>query len=216
MVSAAPKTVRKFEFGVRFDEPISHRDAPPPPAPKYGEAELAAARETGRVDGISRGRAEAEASLAAKTETMLRSLGAQIAALLGDRAQLQHELAAQSVRTVMSVINRTIPELARKHLQIEIDALVRTCLSELYDEPRVVIRAADPVIDALQGKIDALAAACGFTGKVALFGDPEMAPSDCRVEWADGGAERSFEATWRTIESAIERSLANTSSASGA
>src|SRR5690242_8967925 len=103
MASAAPKTVRKFDFGVRFDEPAAHRDAPPPPPPKYGEAELAAAREAGRVDGIAQGRAEAEASLAAKTETMLRSLGAQIAALLADRAQLQHELAAQSVRTVMSV-----------------------------------------------------------------------------------------------------------------
>ena len=213
MASASPKAVRKFDFGARFDEPVPHSDVPPPP--RYDEAELAAAREAGRVDGIAEGRAEAEASLAAKTETVLRSLGTQIAALLAERTQLQHELAAQSVRTVMSVLERTIPELARKHLQIEIDALIRTCLSDLYDEPRVVIRAADPVIEALQGKIDALAAACGFTGKVALFGDPEMAPSDCRVEWADGGAERTFEATWRTIESTIERSLASTSSDPG-
>lgn len=214
MTSAVPKAVRKFDFGARFDEPVPHRDVPPPP--KYGEAELAAAREAGRVEGLAQGRAEAEASLAAKTETMLQSTGAQIAKLLAERAQLQQELAAHSVRVVMSVLERTVPELARKHLQIEIEALIRTCLSELYDEPRVVIRAADPMIDALQGKIDALAAACGFTGKVALFGDPEMAASDCRVEWADGGAERTFEATWRTIESAIERSLADTSPDAGA
>ena len=39
------------------------------------------------------------------------------------------------------------------------------------------------------------------------LGDPTMAPTDCRVEWADGGAERSFEATWQAIASAIDDDL---------
>lgn len=206
MAPPSPKMVRKFDFGVRFDESAPRREAPPPP--KYGEAELAAAREAGRIEGIAQGRAQTEASLTAKIEAALKSVGAQLGELLADRAHLHQELAVQSVRTVMAVLERTMPELARRHLQIEIEGLVRTCLSELYDEPRVVVRAADPVIDTLQEKIDQLSAACGFTGKVALFGDPELAPGDCRVEWADGGAERNFEATWRTIETAIERSLA--------
>jgi flagellar assembly protein FliH len=107
----------------------------------------------------------------------------------------------------MAVVARALPELARRNTQIEVEGLIRTCLSELYDEPRVVIRAADPVIDAVQKDIDRIAASCGFTGKIALFGDPEMAPTDCRVEWADGGAERNFEDTWRAIEAAMERGL---------
>jgi flagellar assembly protein FliH len=197
--------IRKFDFAARFDEPAPHRDAPPPP--KYGEAELAAVREAGRLEGIDQGRAEAAASLTAKIESTLKAIGAKLTQLLADREQSHEELAARTVRTVMAVVNRALPELARRHSQIEIDGLIHTCLSELYDEPRVVIRAADPVIETLQGKIDALAAACGFTGKVALFGDPEMASDDCRVEWADGGAERSFETTWRAIATAIERSL---------
>lgn len=204
--------VHKFDFGARFDEPSARPDAPEPP--KYGEAEIETAHEAGRLEGIVQGRAEAEASLTAHVAATLEKTGIALANLLADRERLHQELATDSIRTVMSVLKRAMPELARRHTLIEIEGLVRTCLTDLYDEPRVVIRAADPVIDALQENIDRVAAACGFTGKVALFGDPAMAPTDCRVEWADGGAERSFNATWQAIEDAIDRNLNSSSNVS--
>jgi flagellar assembly protein FliH len=203
--------VRKFDFGARFDELAARPEAPEPQ--KYGEAEISAAREAGRLDGFAQGRAETEASLAAHVAATLEKAGIALAELIADRERLHQELAAGSVRTVMSVLERAMPELARRHTLTEIEGLVRTCLTELYDEPRIVIRAADPVIDALQESIDRVATACGFTGKVALFGDPAMAPTDCRVEWADGGAERSFSATWQAIEDAINRTLNSPSNA---
>ena len=212
MASQAPTSIHKFEFGERFDEPELRPDSPPPP--KYGEAELAAERENGRLEGVTQGRAEAEASLMAQVAASLEKVGAAIAHLLADRELLHQELAGHSIRTALSVLKRTVPELAHRHMAIEVEGLVRTCLAELYDEPRVVVRAPDLLIDSLQEHIDHIAAACGFTGKVALLGDPTMSATDCRVEWADGGAERSFEATWQAIESAINRSLnSNTSSA---
>jgi flagellar assembly protein FliH len=205
----AANMVRKFDFGARFDEPAAHPDAPEPP--KYGEAEIAAAREAGRLDGMAQGRAAAEASLAAHVAAAIEKAGAALAEMIADRERIHAELAAESVRTAIAVLERAMPELARRHAMIEIEGLIRTCLAELYDEPRVVIRAADAVIDALQPDIDRVAAACGFSGKVALLGDPAMTATDCRVEWADGGAERSFEATWRAIEAAIERNVASAS-----
>jgi flagellar assembly protein FliH len=209
MASQSPNSVRKFEFGERFDEPELRPDGPPPP--KYGETELAAAREEGCIEGIAQGRAAAEASLTAQIAAAVDKIGTAIAHLLADRERLHQELAAHSIRTVLIVLQRAVPELAHRHMTIEIEGLVRTCLTELYDEPRVVVRAPDALIDSLQENIDRIAAACGFTGKVALFGDPAMAATDCRVEWADGGAERSFEATWQEIESAISRSLNSSS-----
>jgi flagellar assembly protein FliH len=197
--------VRKFDFGARFDEPAKGPNAPE--APKFGEAELAAARADGRAEGIVAGRAEAEASIAAHAATALQRAGDAIAELLTERERMHQQLAAQTLRAVMAVLARAMPELARRNTQLEVEGLVRTCLAELYDEPRVVIRAADAIVDALQKDIERIAAACGFTGKIALFGDPDMASTDCRVEWADGGAERKFEETWRAIETAMERGL---------
>jgi flagellar assembly protein FliH len=209
----AEKMIRKFDFGVRFDEPAARApDAPEPP--KFAEADVAAAREAGRAEGVAQGRAEAEASLAARVAAASDAIGGAIAELIADRERLHTELAAHSVRTALAVLERAMPELARRHAMVEIEGLVRTCLTELYDEPRIVIRAADSVIDSLQQNVDRVAAACGFTGKIALLGDPAMAHTDCRVEWADGGAERSFEATWRAIEDVIARNVDSMSNAS--
>jgi flagellar assembly protein FliH len=209
MATIATQGARKFDFGARFDEPVKAPNAPEPP--KYSDAEIAAARAEGytegRTEGMLAAKAEAEATIAAHAAKALERAGAGIAELLSDRARMHQDLAAQSVQTVMSVVARAMPELARRNTLVEVEGLIRTCLSELYDEPRVVIRACDPIIDALQKDIDRIAASCGFTGKIALFGDPEMAPTDCRVEWADGGAERNFEDTWRAIEAAMERGL---------
>lgn len=203
--SSSNNSVRKFDFGERFDEPDLREDAPPPP--KYGEVELSAARDEGRVEGFNQGQAAAEASLSAHIAQMLEKTGNAIAGLLANREQLHRELAEQNVRTVISVLEKSIPELARRYALTEIEGLIRTCLGELYDEPRIVVRAADPVIDALQEKVDRIAATCGFTGKIALLGDPTMAATDCRVEWADGGAERSFEATWQAIANAMQQGM---------
>jgi flagellar assembly protein FliH len=206
MASTFPNnSVRKFDFGERFDEPDQREDAPEPP--KYGENELAAARDAGRAEGFNEGQIAAETSLAAQIVQMLDSTGTAIANLLAERERLHQELAGQNVRTVIAILDKAIPELAHRHALIEIEGLVRTCLGELYDEPRIVIRAADQIIDALQVKVDRIAASCGFTGKIALLGDPTMAATDCRVEWADGGAERSFSATWQTIANAMQQGM---------
>jgi flagellar assembly protein FliH len=208
-MATSSQGIRKFDFGARFDEPAKAPNAPEPP--KYGDAEIASARAEGyaegRTEGMLAARAEAEASIAAHASKALERVAAGITELLSDRGRLHQHLASQSVQTVMAVVARAMPELARRNTLLEVEGLIRTCLAELYEEPRVVIRAADPIVDALQKDIDRIAASCGFTGKIALFGDPEMGPTDCRVEWADGGAERNFEETWRAIEAAMERGL---------
>jgi flagellar assembly protein FliH len=50
--------------------------------------------------------------------------------------------------------------------------------------------------------------AAGFDGKLVLLGDDEMALTDCRVDWPDGGTERNLDRLWRDIDDAIARTLA--------
>jgi flagellar assembly protein FliH len=104
-----------------------------------------------------------------------------------------------------AAIRKVIPELARRNALNEIEQLVRECLQAIYDEPRVVVRGHDRVIAALQPRIDAMAASCGFHGKIVLFADDQLNETDCRVEWADGGAERNLDDMWRQIDAALER-----------
>ena len=48
----------------------------------------------------------------------------------------------------------------------------------------------------------------GFAGKLILIAEDNLGPSDCRVEWADGGAERLYERLFAQIEMEFAKAIA--------
>ena len=87
----------------------------------------------------------------------------------------------------------------------EVEALIHDCLEHLRGEPRIVVRIGEDSIDHLAARIGGLAERCGFPGKIVLLPDDGLAVGDCRVEWADGGAERNREVLATAVDTAIAR-----------
>ena len=63
----------------------------------------------------------------------------------------------------------------------------------------------DEVLDDLRARVDTIGQRLGFQGSVVLLADPDMGPADCRVDWADGGAERIARNVWDDIDAAVKR-----------
>jgi flagellar assembly protein FliH len=80
-------------------------------------------------------------------------------------------------------------------------------LSELHDEPRLVVRVADALLDPLNESLQAARSSAGFEGKIVLLADDSVANGDIRIEWADGGAERDSTRLWREIDEIVARAL---------
>jgi flagellar assembly protein FliH len=196
----------KFLFENSFDgaEPAS---APAAPATirQYTEQDLLAARAEAFTEGEAAGRASALDSIEQASQKALAEIGARLGDLGGQIAAIRGQTVGEAVKVVSAAIHKMVPELARRNALNEIERLIRECLQAIYDEPRVVVRAHDSVIAMLQGRIDAMAAGCGFNGKIVLFGDEQLSEADCRVEWADGGAERNLGEMWKQIDEALAR-----------
>ena len=47
----------------------------------------------------------------------------------------------------------------------------------------------------------------GFAGEILVIPDPEIAPGDGQLDWADGGASRSYDNIHLQISKAINRYL---------
>ena len=193
----------KFLFGTSFDPAKADPEVPPPPT--FSEADLAAAREDGFRAGHAAGHDEMSRSVEQAAAAALAEIGARLADMNGRFDEIRQAAIASGVEVVAATVRKLVPALAKRHGLSEIEGLVRDTLHALYDEPRVVIRAHDSVIDSLQERVDGMAAASGFMGKVVLFGDDQFSETDCRIEWADGGAERNLGELWRRIDAAIER-----------
>jgi flagellar assembly protein FliH len=110
-----------------------------------------------------------------------------------------------AITAAAEITRRLLPSLGKREAIGEVEALIRECLARLHEEPRLVVRVADELLDPVRQRIDQLTAAAGYTGRIILFADPALTSGDARVEWADGGAERDSAALWREIDSAIQR-----------
>lgn len=205
------QAAKKFDFSNSFDANergmVAARD--------FTLADLERAKkeafEQGRLAGIQQQSETIDQSVAVAAEAIaarLHELGESI-------AQLRGESEAEAMEAVLAIAQKLVPHYVREHGTEEIAGIVRDCLGAVYDEPRVVIRAQDSVLDQLKGRLDELIAASGFGGKVVLFADPALSPHDCRIEWADGGTERNSQRLWQEIEATILRALGRDQDTSG-
>jgi len=199
--ASAPR--KRFMFDVDFDDARNLGTAPPEPT--FSKDELNAARGVARAEGIEAGRAEAMASIERRLTETLQAIGQRLAAESAERVRELQEIERNAVALCAGLMRCLFFEFQRRHGTAEIEALVRDSLRLMADEPRVVLRLADENIDALQERVTAAAAAAGFAGKVVLVGDDQIAPGDCAIEWADGGAERDGDRMWAEIDGAIRR-----------
>jgi flagellar assembly protein FliH len=223
-------TTRRFLFDTSFDdgsrpfermrfeppppppEPEPEPEPPPPPEPTFGKADLLQAHEDGYADGFAAGKAAAEASAAARAAAAAAALEGHLAALL---AGLADEAAARRERAVevgLAVARKLLPAAARDRALGEVEAMVAAAAAEMIDEPRLVIRVAEAMAEDLAERLDALTSARGFSGRVVLLAEPALEFGDCRIEWAEGGVERSTGRLWQEIDRLAARRAAETGS----
>jgi flagellar assembly protein FliH len=209
---AAP---HKFLFDRSFDQPDplprpSLRQAAPPaaaPEPSFSRDELEAARREGYEVGRKAALAEAMQSIEERAAAILKSLADGLEALLTGRERDTQETQRLSLEAMRVIAQKAVPALCRKEPLVEIESLVTDCLREAFDEPRIVLRVADPLFDVVQRRLGALTTSAGFAGKVVLLADETLGPGDARVEWAEGGAERDTRRLIGEIDGALARAL---------
>ena len=203
--------MEKFLFDNQFPgdrqraEEEKVKKPPPPPPPRYSEEELAQARHDALVAGREQGLREALDASEQATARACETIAAHMTDLAKLLDTLHERQERELVETAFLVVRKIFPELARRHALAETEGVIAECLGHLCDEPRIVIRVADSLLDALKDRLQALATGCGFDGRLVLLSDEELGPSDVRVEWADGGAERDCGRIWRNMDEILAR-----------
>jgi flagellar assembly protein FliH len=204
---------RKFLFERSFDAPkmkkvnvfVKEPDEPPPPPPPptFSEEELAAARDEGYADGLNAGQRQAEATTERLIAVALNSIGGQLAQLSAAQAAAAEAAAAEAMQVAVSIVRKLAPTLAKKGGLTEIETLLGDCLSRLEGEPKITVRVAPELSEQIEVKMSELIAKSAFEGKSVVLGDSSIPSGDCKVEWLNGGAERSAERLWSDIESLL-------------
>ncbi|MBU6299465.1 MAG: hypothetical protein KGJ79_02415 [Alphaproteobacteria bacterium] len=162
-----------------------------------------------RSEGLKAGQvraAEAIAAAVAECATAVRQAFTQAQAEIEIRREEASRLAFAAACKLAPVAVAALPAS-------EVEAALREAMHQAITEPRIVLRAAEPVIAALSGKLAEIAHQEGYDGRIVASADPALAGADCRIEWRGGGAERSLAAIEAAIAELIARHFANSSNA---
>lgn len=201
-----------FLFDNQFDvDRNGHLKPDEKPEAVYTEEDLAAARGEAQRIGIAAGKQEALSSIENLAANTLQNIAAAV-----DNIGAQHEQAILAVKQeaaqmAMVIAGKLAPALLQRQPLDEIKSLIMECLEMVPNEPRIVVRVNETLLDLLADDVNQLSAGGAFQGKVVLLGEPQMTDANCRVEWADGGAERNMDVLFQKIESAVGRYCANIS-----
>jgi flagellar assembly protein FliH len=201
----------KFLFDVPFDgsrPKVERNYAPKAPPPKFSADEVEAARAAAFAEGEAAGRQAAYGEHQQNLEQALRTIAQQLRAIATGQEHARVAASAEATELAVAIARKLAGRLIERQPLDQVEALVLRCMDDMRDEPRLVIRAAEPVVQQLDAKIDQLVAQSGFGGKVALVPDETMALTDCRINWADGSAERRQTALEQEVDQAVERYLA--------
>jgi flagellar assembly protein FliH len=169
-------------------------------AVKLAEAEAAAHRQ-GYADAQSDAGIEAERRIAGALERIAVGLAEANGALRAIEARLECE----AVEVAVAVARKLAPALIEHEPFAEISALASSCFRELIASPHIAVRVSESLYPAAREKLDGIARAHGFEGRMVVLGEPGIAAGDCRIEWADGGINRDKAAADTVIGEAVAR-----------
>ncbi|PKR55914.1 FliH/SctL family protein [Thalassospira marina] len=194
-------------------------EAPPPPPAIYTEEQMQTmlrdtetrAREEAFAQGHEQGLNQAREEILNSLEKAVADTAQLLAARLEHIDELQKRAHASTaedgIHVTRAIVKKLLPAWVQENTTVEIESIVRKCLSNLFDAPKVLIQVHPEIAGELQARVSEIAQSRGFSGQAVVVGEASIAKGDCRVSWGDGTAVRDQARTWGEINAIVENAI---------
>jgi flagellar assembly protein FliH len=159
-------------------------------------------------NGFAAAQAQAHAEAAQRAAAALGQIGETMERLSRGLYGVEARLEIEAVEVAVAVARKLAPELIAAQPFAEIEALATECFRQLVSAPHISVRLPEDIYSDMKEKLEDLAQARGFQGRLAVLADAELKSGDCRIEWADGGINRDATAADAAITEVVTRYVA--------
>jgi flagellar assembly protein FliH len=206
----------KFDFANVFTPGAPHPDDDPnalmDPAdvPVYSQNQLDAALADAKNDGMTTATEAAHENADAVANQVLAQIQEHFTRLGTFQDSVVTAIHAEAVELALLVGQKFARSLMSKEPASEVEALVLDILqqhSETGGAPRITIRVHPVIAPDITARIETLKNNVAFVGEVSVLPSEGLGPTDCAVEWADGGAVRDLGQLENEVTEAVQRYL---------
>ena len=198
-------SARKFTFDTVFDE--SGRIVRETDRARVKRSFTPDEVEAIRRDAHAQGTGSIEARAAQATSLAMGQVAQAVMQVLSTLDEVVAQHRAEAAELALAVARKLAGAALERLPQPEIERVIADCLHQMPGEARVVVRVAPAAAAELKARVAEIAHEQGFNGRVLVTPEPSMKHADCRIEWADGGAERSLDALAAEIDALTARYL---------
>jgi flagellar assembly protein FliH len=191
-----------------FDQHDFDREREEAKKPVFTEEQLILAKMQAQAAGKAEGVKETRQSQDEQVMKALQHIAASCDKLIAAEDRREVEQMVSAVKLSMQVAHKLLPQFAQRFSLEEIERVILQSLETRREEPRIAVIVPTVHLDTLKTRVDALALDKGYAGKIILLADDHLAPTDVRVEWADGGAERLYERLFSQVEAEFAKAIA--------
>ena len=196
---------RKFLFDTDFANAGEGRPAETAVARAEHARKLAEAEAAAHDRGYAKAQADAAAETGRRLAEALERIAAAIVVAHKALAAIETRLECEAVEVAVAVARKLAPALIAQEPFAEISALASDCFRQLIAAPHVAVRVNDALYAVAKEKLEDIARAKSFEGRLVVLAEPDIALGDCRIEWADGGIVRDRAAAEAAIAEAVNR-----------
>ena len=102
------------------------------------------------------------------------------------------------------VLQKILPNLSNEHAVEILNRFLEDNFANFRTEPKLSFFFNPEIAPSMQQQIAKLAHIQDFEGKISLHKDNNLALSDCRIEWENGGVGRSSDKLLEKVNNLLE------------
>ncbi|NDG05155.1 MAG: hypothetical protein EB121_07415, partial [Alphaproteobacteria bacterium] len=149
MMTQNDPSVRKFNFGRSFDASAMAAETQKAKPPTFTQQQLDDAKSAGYAEGLAAGQKVAEENISA----LLKKLHDQFKQAFEQQVQGQSRHDQTASELALQLMRKLLPAYEAEFGLTEISFLIQETLQELSQEPRLVVRVADSMFDAVNERL---------------------------------------------------------------
>lgn len=194
--------VQKFMFSRSFADDLDMDPLDPKQAkkPTYTQEQLDEAKRQSFDEGKAAGQKAMMDDQQKYLNVLLSGLDKKLGHMSDTMTQFQQQLLTHAQGIALAIAKKILPAYTVRYGLDEIEAIVSQVLTDMAHEPRLVVRVGEAQFETVSGKMSALAEQKAYSGKVVVLCEESLGPTDCRIEWADGGIERDINTLWQCVD----------------
>lgn len=186
---------------VAVEEPIK---APVEQEPSYSKEELDAAVKMAEEKAYEQGRAEAIGEEDKKRDLLLEDISRQLTDIFAGLDKKATEVENSALQFAIELVRKILPTLEKERAEVEVKNFMAQNFANFAGQETLSFAFNPATVTLVADSIGKLAEQNDFEGKIAVHKDDTLGPSDCRIEWKNGGVERNVSETLNKVKELLD------------